>query len=93
MDNYVDDLFLILRQSGSNTNNTSLVSAKTVRRKGLKAAWASQKAKNLDDPIIIMEARISALQDQWLIQQNKVMPALKAYLKKAEKAEKKKRLD
>lgn len=78
LDNYAEDLFLLLSQSPT----------KAARKEALKAARALKKAKGLDDPVVAMEARITALQDQWLIKQNKVTPALKARLKKAEKAEK-----
>lgn len=81
LDNYAEDLFLVLSQSSSPT--------RAARKDALKAARVSKKAKGLDHPEVAMEARITALRDQWLIKQNKFTPALKARLKKAEKAEKK----
>lgn len=43
----------------------------------------------MDDPIVAEASRITALRDQWLIQNNKTNPDLQARLKKAKAAEKK----
>ena len=38
-----------------------MIPTRAVRKEALKAARASKKAKGLDDPIVAMEARITAL--------------------------------
>lgn len=60
---------------------------KAQRKEILKAARASKKAKFMDDLIIAEAARIRALRDQWLLNNNKMNPNLKARLEKAKVAE------
>lgn len=66
-----------------------MVPTKTARKEILRLTQALKKAKGLDDPFLAKKAQIIALWDQWFIKQIKVIPALKAHLKKAEKIKKK----
>lgn len=54
-----------------------------------KATRASKKVKFIDDPKVAETAQITALRDQWLIENNKINPDLKICLKKAKAAEQK----
>lgn len=69
--------------------HTSNQQTKGQRKEALKAARASKKIKYMDDPIIAEAARVNSLRDNWLIQQGKSTPQLKARMKKAADMEKK----
>lgn len=71
----------------SNTNATFKLEQKTA----LKVAQASKKMKYIDDPVVAEAAKITAMRDQWLVQQGKAKAETKACLKKAADGEKKER--
>ncbi len=88
LEEYVDELFICLRQSSSHGDSNTIPS-KAQRREILKAACASKKIKFMDDLAIIEAARITTMRDQWLISNNKTNLDLKARLKKVKEAERK----
>lgn len=59
------------------------------RKSALIALRMSKKRKNMDDPILAEEARMTELRDKWLIGRGKATPETKARMKKAAAAEKK----
>lgn len=88
LDEYLDELFICLRQSSS-YGESDIIPSKAQRREILKAACVSKKIKFMDNPAIAEAACITTMRDQWLISNNKTNPDLKARLKKAKEAEQK----
>lgn len=84
----VDEIFACLCRSSSHGNPESLPT-RAKRKAVLKAARISKKLKGMDDPVLAEASRITALRDQWMINNNKMNPALKARMKKAKEVEQK----
>ena len=59
-----------------------------MRKKALKTAQTSKKAKGLNNLIVVIETWITASQNQWFIKQNKIIPAWNTCSKRAEKTKK-----
>lgn len=55
----------------------------------LKVTWVLKKLKNIDDPIVVKEAKIIALGNNWLIKKGNPLLDTKARIEKATDAKKK----
>lgn len=63
--------------------------SRSERKSVLVALRTSKKLKNMDDPAVAEEARMTELRDKWLIKRGKATPETKARMKKAAAVEKK----
>lgn len=60
LDKHAEDLFASLHSSNSGDSGPT----KSARKDALKLSRVSKKVKGLDDPVVAVEARITALWDQ-----------------------------
>lgn len=88
LNEFANEIFACIKRSSSH-GDKEVIPTKVQRKEILKAARASKKAKFMDDPTIAGAARITAMRDEWLINNHKSNPGLKARLKKAKQAEQK----
>lgn len=74
---FSDEIFECFCQSSSFGDSQNLPT-KAQKKEILKATYESKKIKYMDDSIIVEASQITTLRDQWLIQNNKINPDLKA---------------
>lgn len=77
LNEFLDEIFACLCRSSFHGNSESLFT-KVKRKEILKTACVSKKLTNMDDSKHVKASRITALKDQWMINNNKMNLNLKA---------------